>query len=302
MDIGIIGLGKMGAGIARRLLAAGHRVVAFDASAAAVSSITISGAAGTSSLIDLCARLAPPRLVWVMLPSGIPTETTLNGLAELLSDGDVIADGGNSNYKDSIRRDKFLSSRGISLLDVGVSGGIWGESDGYCLMAGGRVEAYKMAEPVLKSLSSSPEGYAHVGPCGAGHFVKMVHNGIEYGLMQAYAEGFELLKAKEDYPLDLARISELWRHGSVIRSWLLDLAASALAEDPTLGNTEAWVEDSGEGRWTVAEAVDLGVPLPVITLALQARFRSRQEGPFSGKLLAALRQKFGGHAVKSTGS
>jgi len=300
MDIGIIGLGKMGAGIARRLLLAGHRVVAFDASSQAVSSVAADGAVGASTLMDICSRLAPPRLVWTMLPAGAPTETTLNSLADALAPGDIVIDGGNSYYRDSIRRDKLLSSRGILLLDAGVSGGVWGLKEGYCLMVGGDAAAFEAAEPVFRALAAGPEGYARVGPCGAGHFVKMVHNGIEYGLMQAYAEGFELLKAKSEFNLDVGGIAGLWRYGSVVRSWLLDLADAAMSENPSLGGIEPWVEDSGEGRWTVSEAVELGVPLPVITLALQARFRSRQESPFSGKLLAALRAQFGGHAVKSS--
>ncbi len=300
MDIGIIGLGRMGSGISRRLLNAGHRVVVYDTSSDAISGLVADGAHGAASLSDLCSMLPQPRLVWVMVPAGAPTENTLNALADILSDGDTVIDGGNSFYKDSIRRAKSLASKGISLLDAGTSGGVWGLKEGFCLMVGGDKAAFKAAEPIFQALGASPEGYALVGPSGAGHFTKMVHNGIEYGLMQAYAEGFELLKAKTEFNLDVAEISELWRHGSVVRSWLLDLAASELVGNPSLEGIESWVEDSGEGRWTVAEAVELGIPLPVITLALQSRFRSRQEQPFSGKLLAALRSQFGGHAIKTS--
>ena len=300
MDIGIIGLGKMGASISRRLLAAGHGVVGYDTAADAIAALIGDGATGASSIFDLCSQLAPPRSVWVMVPAGEPTESALNYLTKCLSAGDTIIDGGNSYYKDSVQRAKVLASRGISLLDAGTSGGVWGLKEGFCLMVGGDEAAFKAIEPIFKALAPSPDvGYAHVGPSGAGHFTKMVHNGIEYGLMQAYAEGFDLLQAKGEFDLDLAQIAELWRHGSVVRSWLLDLAASALDENPSLDGIGSWVEDSGEGRWTVAEAVELGVPLPVITMALQTRFRSRQEQPFSGKLLAALRQKFGGHGVKT---
>ncbi|MEN8614624.1 phosphogluconate dehydrogenase (NAD(+)-dependent, decarboxylating) [Dehalogenimonas sp. THU2] len=301
MDIGMIGLGKMGSNISRRLLGAGHRVVVYDTSPETVSALAGEGAAGALSLFDLCSQLPQPRAIWVMVPAGAPTESTINTLSGILSAGDVVIDGGNSNYNDTVRRSKVLASRGIALLDAGTSGGIWGLKEGYCLMVGGEKAAFEAVEPLFKSLAPSPEhGYAHVGPSGSGHFVKMVHNGIEYGLMQAYAEGFELLKVKKDFALDIAQISELWRYGSVVRSWLLDLAASALAENPDLTGIESWVADSGEGRWTAAEGIDLGVPLPVITAALQARYRSRQEHPFSGKLLAALRGQFGGHEVRTT--
>lgn len=299
MNLGIVGLGKMGGNITRRLIKTGHQIAAYDPVAEALTAVSAEGAIGASSLEDLILKLPTPRAVWVMVPSGQPTEDTLGKLAELMDDGDTIIDGGNSNYKDSMRRAEMLAERGISLLDVGTSGGIWGLTEGYCLMVGGTNAAYKTLEPIFQSLAPSPEhGYAHVGPSGAGHFVKMVHNGIEYGLMQAYAEGFELMKAKSEFNLDMAQISELWRYGSVVRSWLLDLGAAALKADPELDKLASWVADSGEGRWTVEESVELGVPLPVITLALQSRFRSRQEQPFSGKLLAALRQQFGGHAVR----
>jgi 6-phosphogluconate dehydrogenase len=234
-----------------------------------------------------------------MAPPGGPTESTVEALGQALAAGDTVVDGGNANYKDSMRRGQSLARRGIDFLDVGVSGGIWGLRDGYCLMVGGKREAFQRLEPLFQTLAPGPyQGLSYVGPSGAGHFVKMVHNGIEYGLMQAYAEGLELLAAKEEFHLDLAQVARTWRHGSVVRSWLLDLAAAALEEDGGLSGLQAYVEDSGEGRWTVQESVDLAVPLPVITAALQARFRSRQDQPFSGKLLAALRQQFGGHAVR----
>ncbi len=300
MKLGIIGLGKMGGNITRRLINAGHRVVAFDPITEAITSVVNDGATSSSSLEDMVSKLAPPRAVWVMVPSGAPTEDTLISLGKLLAVGDIVIDGGNSNYKDSMHRAESLAAKGISLLDTGTSGGIWGLTEGYCLMIGGDETAFKSLEPIFKTLAPSPEhGYAHVGPSGAGHFTKMVHNGIEYGLMQAYAEGFELMKAKEAFNLDMAQISELWRYGSIVRSWLLDLTAIALKDDPELDKLASWVSDSGEGRWTVEEGLELGIPLPVITLALQSRFRSRQEQPFSGKLLAALRQQFGGHAGKN---
>ncbi|ADJ26191.1 6-phosphogluconate dehydrogenase, decarboxylating [Dehalogenimonas lykanthroporepellens BL-DC-9] len=299
MKIGMIGLGRMGGNITRRLLRAGHEVAAYDPVPSAVATVAEEGAVGTASLEELVAALAPPRALWLMVPAGEPTEDTLARLGDLLDAGDTVIDGGNSYYRDSMRRATMLADKGITLLDAGTSGGVWGLTEGYCLMIGGDEAAFLRLETVFQTLAPSPEhGYARVGPSGAGHFVKMVHNGIEYGLMQAYAEGFELMQAKEEFNLDLAEISELWRYGSVVRSWLLDLSASALKDDPELSGLASWVADSGEGRWTTEEAIELGVPLPVITLALQARFRSRQAEPFSGKLLAAMRQKFGGHAVK----
>jgi 6-phosphogluconate dehydrogenase len=289
----------MGGNITRRLLRAGHEVAAYDPVPSAVTTVAEEGAVGTASLEELVAALAPPRALWLMVPAGEPTEDTLARLGDLLDAGDTVIDGGNSYYRDSMRRATMLADKGITLLDAGTSGGVWGLTEGYCLMIGGDEAAFLRLETVFQTLAPSPEhGYARVGPSGAGHFVKMVHNGIEYGLMQAYAEGFELMQAKEEFNLDLAEISELWRYGSVVRSWLLDLSASALKDDPELSGLASWVADSGEGRWTTEEAIELGVPLPVITLALQARFRSRQAEPFSGKLLAAMRQKFGGHAVK----
>ena len=299
MELGMIGLGRMGGNMVQRLLRGGHRIVACDRSSEAVAASATQGTVGASSPEDMVARLAPPRAVWVMVPSGQPTEDTIDSLIPLLAAGDAILEGGNSNYKDSMRRAEKLAGHGIDFLDVGTSGGIWGLAEGYCLMVGGKKEMFQRLEPIFQTLAPGEDkGYSYVGPSGAGHFVKMVHNGIEYGLMQSYAEGFELMAAKEEFGLDLARIAEIWRYGSVVRSWLLDLAAAALQEDPKLESLEAYVEDSGEGRWTVQESVDLGVPTPVISLSLQARFRSRQEQPYGAKLLAALRNQFGGHAVK----
>ena len=301
MELGMIGLGRMGGNMVQRLLKARHRLVVHDREAPNVASAEAAGAIAAGSLEDLASRLAPPKAVWVMVPAGDPTESTIASLAPLLSSGDTVLDGGNANYKDSIRRAQHLKEQGIHFLDVGTSGGIWGLAEGYSLMVGGDREAYDRLEPIFQALAPGPDkGYGYVGPNGAGHFVKMVHNGIEYGLMQAYAEGFELMQAKEEFGLDLARVAQIWRHGSVVRSWLLDLAANALGEDPGLDDLEAYVDDSGEGRWTVQESVDLAVPIPVISASLQARFRSRQEQPFGGRLLAALRNQFGGHAVRAS--
>ena len=302
MDIGLVGLGRMGANMAHRLIIGGHRVVAYDLDAKAVSASAEYGAEGAASLSVLVSMLTPPRAVWLMLPHGQPTEDTIAQVAPLLSPGDAVLDGGNANYKDSIRRAGQMAEQGLDFIDMGISGGIWGLANGYCLMVGGPDGAVKRLEPAFRTLAPTEDtGYAHVGPSGAGHFVKMVHNAVEYALMEAYAEGFELLSAKEEFDLDLAAIAETWRHGAVVRSWLLDLAAAALREDPGLGGLQAFVEDSGEGRWTVQESVDLAVPIPAITAALQQRFRSRQDGPLGAKLLAALRQQFGGHAVRRAG-
>ena len=299
MELGMIGLGRMGGNMVQRLLAAGHRVVAYDTNLDAVAASRAQGASGADSLEDLVASLEPPRPVWLMLPQGQPTQDTVERLAPLLEEGDVILDGGNANYKDTLRRAESLAAWGIDLVDVGTSGGIWGLSEGYTLMVGGREEVYCRLEPIFQSLAPGPDrGYSRVGPVGAGHFVKMVHNGVEYALMEAYAEGFELMAAKEEFNLDLTRIADTWRHGSVVRSWLLDLVVSALEDDPSLSDLQAYVEDSGEGRWTVQESVDLAVPAPVITLSLLQRFRSRQAQPFGAKLLAALRNQFGGHPVR----
>lgn len=299
MELGMIGLGRMGSNMAQRLLNGGHRVIAYDPIEKAVEAVAKQGAIGAASIVDLVAKLATPRAIWLMVPSGEPTEETINNLEAELSAGDIIIDGGNSYYKDSMRRAATLSEKGLFFLDIGTSGGIWGLNEGYCLMIGGDAEAFRRIEPVLQTLAPSPkEGYGHVGPSGSGHFVKMIHNGIEYGMMQAYAEGFELMQAKRELNLNLHQIADIWRYGSVVRSWLLDLAATALQGDPKLEGISAYVEDTGEGRWTVQESIELAVPAPVITQSLQARFRSRQDQPFGAKLLAALRQQFGGHPVR----
>ena len=299
MELGLIGLGRMGSNMARRLVLGGHRVVTQDLDAVAVTASAQYGAEGAESLAEVVDLLEAPRAVWLMLPFGQPTEDTIATLVPMLASGDVILDGGNANYKDTMRRGKELAEHGIQLIDVGTSGGTWGLTNGFCLMVGGPDDSVRRMEPAFRTLAPSDEtGYCHVGPTGAGHFVKMVHNGVEYALMEAYAEGFELLAAKEELDLDLAAIADTWRYGSVVRSWLLDLAAAALKEDPRLDRLQAYVEDSGEGRWTVEESVDLAVPIPAITAALQQRFRSRQDGPLAPKLLAALRQQFGGHSVR----
>ncbi len=299
MEFGMVGLGRMGGNMAQRILRSGHRVVAYDPQAEAVQAFAGEGGVGASSLANLVEQLQPPRAVWVMVPAGGPTESTIDTLTNTLSAGDAIIDGGNSNYKDSVRRASALAERGLSFLDAGTSGGIWGLAEGYSMMVGGNLAAFQRLEPIFQALApASGKGYGRVGPAGAGHFVKMVHNGIEYGLMQAYAEGFELMQAKQEFDLDLTQVSQIWRYGSVVRSWLLDLTAAALKEEPGLESLQAYVEDSGEGRWTVQESIDLNVPTPVISLSLQARFRSRQEQPFGAKLLAAMRNQFGGHAVR----
>ncbi len=298
MEIGMIGLGRMGGNMARRLLQKGHRVVVFDYSQDAVGAAVDAGAAGAASLDDLVAQLSAPRAVWVMVPSGDPTEQTINNVVQLLDAGDTVIDGGNSNYHETMRRADAAAQRGVAMLDCGTSGGIWGLTEGYSLMVGGDADAYARLEPIFQSLApSETEGYGHVGPAGAGHFVKMIHNGIEYGMMQAFAEGFEILKAKEEFNLDLHDIGRIWQHGSVVRSWLLDLAVSALDKDPGLDEIIGHVSDSGEGRWTIQEAIDLDVPAHVITTALFTRFRSRMSNTFADRMLAALRNEFGGHAV-----
>jgi 6-phosphogluconate dehydrogenase len=266
---------------------------------AAVRSAEAGGATGARTLDEAVGKLSAPRAVWVMVPSGKPTDDTVAALAERLSPGDIVIDGGNSNYKDTMRRSAALKEKGLHLVDVGTSGGVWGLSEGYSMMVGGEEAVVNRLAPILETLApASDKGWGRVGPSGAGHFVKMVHNGIEYGLMQAYAEGFGLMRRKEEFGLDLGRIAEIWRHGSVVRSWLLDLTADALAKNPGLDGIAAYVPDSGEGRWTAIEAIETGVSLPVITMALQNRFRSREEAPFGDKLLAAMRNQFGGHAVK----
>ena len=299
MELAIIGLGKMGLNMATRLVRGGHRVVGFARSVETVKEAVALGAEGASSLEDAVSKLNAPRIVWVMVPSGQATDDTINKLEGLLQKGDIVIDGGNSNYKDSVRHAAQLEARGIDFVDCGTSGGIWGLSEGYSLMIGGQVEAVEKMRPIFETLApAADKGWGRVGPHGAGHFTKMIHNGIEYGMMQAFAEGFSILKAKEEFGLDLAQISEVWQHGSVVRSWLLDLAANALKEDSKLDDIKPWVADSGEGRWTVFESIDLDVPAPIITLALQMRFASRDEENFSARMLSALRNQFGGHAMK----
>jgi 6-phosphogluconate dehydrogenase len=297
MELGLIGLGRMGANMSQRLLSGGHRIVAYDRDPEAVRAVTSAGASGAGSLEELVRKLSPPRAVWLMVPAGAPVEQTIHSLAPLLSPGDAIIDGGNSYYKDSVRRAASLKKQRLHFLDVGTSGGIWGLKMGYCLMIGGDEDVFRRLEPIFRTLAPE-DGYAYMGPSGAGHFVKMVHNGIEYGLLEAYAEGFELLHASP-YELDLAQLAQLWNRGSVVRSWLLELMEKALDADPGLSSIKGYVEDSGEGRWTVLEAVERGVPLPVISHSLFSRFRSRQDDSFSAKVIAALRREFGGHAVKS---
>jgi 6-phosphogluconate dehydrogenase len=299
MELGLIGLGKMGGNMTVRLLQGGHRVVVYDLSPEAVHAAEEAGAEGASSLADLVGKLNAPRAVWIMVPAGEPSEQTIRELADVLEPGDIVLDGGNAFYKDTMRRAEALDDQGLHFVDVGVSGGVWGLTEGYGMMIGGGTEAVKQIRPIFETLAPTPErGWGHVGPSGAGHFVKMVHNGIEYGMMQAYAEGFALLAAKESFELDLHQVAEIWRFGTVIRSWLLDLTARALAKDQELADIAPWVADSGEGRWMVQEAVELAVPAPVITEALYARFRSRLPENFADRLLAALRREFGGHAVK----
>ncbi|MDH5174124.1 MAG: decarboxylating 6-phosphogluconate dehydrogenase [Elusimicrobiota bacterium] len=297
MKMGFVGLGKMGQNMVERLLQGGHKIVAFDVSEEAVKTAGRKGAIPAESLQKLVNKLETPRAVWIMVPSGEPTENTIKSLGTLLAEDDIVIDGGNSFYKDSIKRAKELEKRGISFLDVGTSGGIWGLKLGYCLMIGGEEPAFKKMESVFKTLAPK-DGYAYVGNSGAGHFVKMVHNGIEYALLQAYAEGFEMMEAKKDFSLHLARIAHLWNQGSVIRSWLLELAEDVFKKDAHLSSIRGYVEDSGEGRWTVAEAIAEHVPAPVITMSLLERFRSRQRESFSAKVVAALRNLFGGHPLK----
>jgi len=296
MEIGIVGLGRMGFNMARRLLEGGHRVVAWNRHPDKVREIGKFGAVAAPKLEDLADLLAAPRAVWFMLPAGAPTEDTMHGLLPKLAPGDLLVDGGNSNFHDDVRRAKEFAGRGLHYVDAGVSGGVWGLQVGYCTMLGGPDEAIARLKPALDTLAP-PEGWLHCGPAGAGHYAKMVHNGIEYGMMQAYAEGFEILRSGE-YEYDLAKVAHLWNQGSVIRSWLLDLAERAFERDPGLDKIRGWVDDSGEGRWTVLEAIAKGVPAEVLTLALMRRFRSRQENTFTDRVLAALRNEFGGHAVK----
>jgi 6-phosphogluconate dehydrogenase len=299
MKIGMVGLGKMGANMGARLVAHGHEVVGMDLSEDARARAAGDGLATVGSLEDLVAALEAPRVVWLMVPAGEVVDQVIDDLRPLLDQDDVILDGGNSFYKDTLRRAEALTAEGLHYLDVGTSGGIWGREGGYSLMVGGESQVVEQLRPVFEALApAADKGWGHMGETGSGHFVKMVHNGIEYGLMQAYAEGFQILKEKEEMELDLHQIAEVWRHGSVVRSWLLDLAARAFEGDQTLADIEPWVDDSGEGRWTVFEAIDLDVPAPVITLALQARLKSRDEESYSDRVLSALRNQFGGHAVK----
>jgi 6-phosphogluconate dehydrogenase len=300
MNAGIIGLGKMGANMARRLIQDGHQIIGYNRT----NTITEKMAAEDNlipafALNELIKNLPKPRVVWMMVPAGDPTGNLIEELVPQLEEGDILIDGGNSNYKDTLERGKALIEQGIHFIDVGTSGGIWGLTEGYSMMVGGETEAVETITPLLKSLApSADQGWGHVGPTGAGHFVKMIHNGIEYGMMQAYAEGFDILKGKDEFGLDLHQIAEIWRTGSVIRSWLLDLTSAALEENPTLDGIKGWVADSGEGRWTVFESIDLDIPAPVITAALQARFVSRVEENFAAKLLSAMRNQFGGHEIK----
>ncbi|HEY7556523.1 MAG TPA: decarboxylating 6-phosphogluconate dehydrogenase [Candidatus Binatia bacterium] len=296
MELGMIGLGRMGANMTERLVLGGHRVVSYDRNPEAIQNVVDKGAVGARSLADFVNQLSLPRAIWLMVPSGDPVDQTIEQLCVSLAKGDVIVDGGNSNYKDSIRRAEKLREQGLYFVDAGTSGGIWGLKVGYCMMVGGDKEIVERLVPIFETLAPK-DGYLHAGPSGAGHFVKMIHNGVEYGIMQAYGEGFELLKASQ-FDLDLGKIAHLWNQGSVVRSWLLELCESAFAKDPHLSSVKGYVEDSGEGRWTVEEAIDRSVPAPVLTLSLFARFASRQEDSFAAKVTAALRNEFGGHAVR----
>jgi 6-phosphogluconate dehydrogenase len=299
MQLGLIGLGKMGGSMAERLRLGGHHVVGFDSSAEAVARLTATGNAGVSSLEELAQNLKGRRAIWIMVPQGDPVDQTIAKLEPLLNPGDILIDGGNSNYKDSMRRYKEVTAKGLQFVDVGTSGGVWGLKEGYSMMIGGDKEPVEYLRPIFETLApAADKGWGHVGPGGAGHFVKMIHNGIEYGMMQAYAEGFTILVKKQEMALNLPQIAEIWRYGSVVRSWLLDLIADALGRNPTLAGLEAFVEDSGEGRWTVMEAIDLNVSAPVITESLMRRIRSREVNNFTDRMLAILRSEFGGHAVK----
>jgi 6-phosphogluconate dehydrogenase len=299
MELGMIGLGRMGGNMAQRLLRGGHKVVGFDPDAGARAALEGDGGGSAESLQALVAALPAPRVVWMMVPAGRITDGTVDTLAGLLAPGDVVIDGGNSNYKDTLRRAAALAARRIGYVDCGTSGGVWGLAEGYALMIGGDKAVVDRLRPIFETLAPAKDkGWGHVGPVGAGHFTKMVHNGIEYGLMQAYAEGFSILQHKQDFALDLHQVAEIWRTGSVVRSWLLDLTADALGKNPMMEGIAPWVADSGEGRWTLQEAIDLDVPAPVIALSLMARLRSRDSDSFADKLLAAMRNEFGGHAIK----
>jgi 6-phosphogluconate dehydrogenase len=300
MELGMVGLGKMGGFMTERLVRGGHRVIGFDRDATVVQKMAEKGAGSANSLDNIISQLKPPRAIWLMVPAGDPVDQTIAALVPHLSEGDTIIDGGNSYYKDSMRRAAALAPKKINFVDCGTSGGVWGITEGYSMMVGGDADVVKRLSPIFETLAPGPDkGWGRVGPAGSGHFVKMVHNGIEYGIMQAYAEGLDLLRHKKEFSLDLLQIGKIWQFGSVIRSWLLDLTVDALSKNPTLSGIEAYVTDSGEGRWTVIEGVELGVPVPVISGALDMRFRSQDPEPFANKLLAMMRHEFGGHAVKT---
>jgi 6-phosphogluconate dehydrogenase len=299
MELGMIGLGKMGANMTERLVRGGHRVVGFDLNPDSVQSVVDIGADGANTLEELAAALPSPRILWIMVPSGEPVDATIEALLPFLDEGDILIDGGNSNFKDTIRRAEACEEAGGNFVDVGTSGGVWGLDEGYSMMIGGDEDVVEGLRPIFETLAPAPDkGWGRTGTSGAGHYVKMIHNGIEYGMMQAYAEGFALMQAKEEFHFDLAQIAEIWREGSVVRSWLLDLTANALAENPAMDGIAPWVSDSGEGRWTVFEAIDLDVAAPVITLSLMRRIGSRDEVEYSDRLLSAMRNQFGGHAIK----
>jgi 6-phosphogluconate dehydrogenase len=303
MELGMIGLGKMGGFMSERLIRGGHRVIGFDRDPAVVQKLAEKGAISANSLDNIISQLRPPRAIWLMVPAGDPVDQTIAALVPHLAPGDTIIDGGNSYYKDSIRRAAALAPKKINFVDCGTSGGVWGITEGYSMMVGGEADVVKRLSPIFETLAPGPDkGWGRVGPAGSGHFVKMVHNGIEYGIMQAYAEGLDLLRHKKEFSLDLLQAGKIWQFGSVIRSWLLDLTVDALSKNPTLSGIEAYVTDSGEGRWTVIEGVELGVPVPVISGALDMRFRSQDPEPFANKLLAMMRHEFGGHAVKTAGT
>jgi 6-phosphogluconate dehydrogenase len=300
MELGMIGLGKMGGFMSERLIRGGHRVIGFDRDPAVVQKLAEKGAVSANSLDNIISQLKPPRAIWLMVPAGDPVDQTIAALVPHLAPGDTIIDGGNSYYKDSMRRAAALAPKKINFVDCGTSGGVWGITEGYSMMVGGDADVVKRLSPIFETLAPGPDkGWGRVGPAGSGHFVKMVHNGIEYGIMQAYAEGLDLLRHKKEFSLDLLQVGKIWQFGSVIRSWLLDLTVDALSKNPTLSGIEGYVTDSGEGRWTVIEGVELGVPVPVISGALDMRFRSQDPEPFANKLLAMMRHEFGGHAVKT---
>ena len=301
MELAMIGLGKMGLNMSTRLVRGGHRVIGYARTAATVEEAVKLGAEGAHTLEEVVRQLKTPRIIWLMIPAGKVTDDTIEKLSTLLETGDTIIDGGNSNYKESVRHAALLEPKGIEFVDCGTSGGVWGITEGYSLMIGGKREVVEKMRPIFETLApAADKGWGYVGPHGAGHYVKMIHNGIEYGMMQAFAEGFSIMKAKKEFGLDLSQISHIWQHGSVVRSWLLDLAARALDQDKDLADIKPWVADSGEGRWTVFESIDLDVPAPVITLSLQTRFASRDEENFTARMLAALRNQFGGHAVQKS--